>query len=141
MRVGIVANRGWKDAAYNLELLEFTDDSKKIQDFVGKDVFTNVLTCFSENSFGVGRDWLSYYKQVLQECLNFGWGVNKSKTLILIGDEGVNAVRDPSLQSEIGKLTQLGGKVVNESSNCKVRVYAFHHSQLFLLSSVLTNLN
>mmetsp|Transcript_29734 Transcript_29734/g.41849 ORF Transcript_29734/g.41849 Transcript_29734/m.41849 type:complete len:421 (-) Transcript_29734:26-1288(-) len=117
VRVGIVANRGWKDAAYNLELLEFTEDAKKIQDFV-------------ENSFGEGRDWLAYYKQVLQECVNFGWGVNKTKTLILIGDEGVNAVRDPSLQTEIGKLTQLG-----------VRVFAFHHSQLFLLPSVLANLD
>jgi len=117
IRVSIIANRGWKDTKYNLETLEFSDDPKEISAFV-------------EHSFGEGSDWLKYYKQVLEEALNLSWANHKLKTLILIGNEGIDSVRDPSLQAEVGKLSTLG-----------VKVFAFHHSQLFLLQEVLSELN
>jgi len=117
IRVGIVANRGWKDTQYNLEVLDFSDDPKEISGFV-------------ENSFGEGSDWLKYYKQVLQQALEVSWANNKLKLLILIGNEGIDSIRDASLQTEVGKLSTLG-----------VKVFAFHHSQLFLLEEVLKDLN
>jgi len=117
IRVGIIANRGWKETQYNLEVLDFSDDPKEIARFV-------------ENSFGEGFEWLKYYKQVLEKALDLSWANHKLKTLILIGNEGIDSVRDVSLQAEVGKLATLG-----------VKVFAFHHSQLFLLEEVLSELN
>jgi len=117
VRVGIIANRGWKDTKYNLETLDFSDDPKEITKFV-------------EGSFGEGSDWLAYYKQVLDEALNLSWADNRAKMLILIGDEGIKAVTNQLLQASVGKLATLG-----------VKVYAFHHTQLFLLEEVLNELN
>jgi len=118
VRVAILANRGYKEnSQYNLEALDFCDDAKKVLDAV-------------ENSHGEGSDWLAYYRQILQEGLNFSWANHRNRLMILIGDEGVNAVRDNSLQNDIGKLATLG-----------VKVYAFHFSQLFLLEELLAQLN
>jgi len=118
IRVSIIANRGWKEhAQYNLEVIDFTDDSKAASDAV-------------ESAHGEGADWLSYYRQVLESALTLSWANHRNKVLILIGDQGVDAVRDASLQNQVGRLNTLG-----------VKVYAFHHSQLVILQGVLSDLN
>lgn len=45
------------------------------------------------------------------EALNLPWANHKTKMLILIGNDGVGVVRDPSLANEIGKLSTLGGNL------------------------------
>jgi len=117
VKVGVVANRGWKDTKYNLELLDFSDDSKILDEFVA-------------NSYGEGSQWLEYYREVLQQALNLSWANHKTKVLVLIGNEGIGAVSGVGLQAEVGRLSTLG-----------VKVFAFHHSQLDLLKTVLKDLN
>jgi len=115
VRVGIIANRGWKNSKYNLEILDFDDNENKINEFV-------------ENSFGEGSAWLDYYREVLTTALTFSWGTNRKKVLILIGNEGLSAAT--ALPAEVGKLAAIG-----------VKVFAFHHTQLELLQSVLKDLD
>jgi len=118
IRIAVISNRGWKEnAQYNLEVVDFSDDSKQICEVV-------------QNAHGEGSDWLTYYRQVLQCAPNLTWGSSKSKYLILIGDQGVDAVRDASMQQEVQKLQVIG-----------VKVFAFHHSQLFLLQSIMEELD
>jgi len=117
--IAIIANRGITTAGkYNLETLDFTTDAKAITGFV-------------ENAYGEGPEWIMYYKQVLEIALtSLTWSKVRNRSLILIGDHGVGTVSGNNVRDEVGKL--------NSSS---VNVYAFHHSQLFLLNEILATLH
>eukprot|EP00727_Mastigamoeba_balamuthi_P014268 m51a1_g9464 hypothetical protein (503) ;mRNA; r:530374-541133 len=116
--VGVIANRGaGADVPYVLEKLDFTNEPDKI-------------TAFVEGSYGEGSDWLAYYRMVLESAAHLPWANCRSKTLVLVGDNGTEVLRDPSLQMATGKLETLG-----------VKVYGFHHSQLEILQALLTDLH
>jgi len=117
--IAIIANRGMTpEGKYNLETLDFSTDAR-------------TLTGFVENAYGEGPDWIVYYKQVLEAAITgLTWRRVSNRNLILIGDEGVGTVSGNNVRTEVGKL--------NSSS---VNVYAFHHSQLFLLKEILATLH
>lgn len=116
--IGIVANRGaGEGGAYKLETLDFRTKFDQISAFI-------------EGSFGEGSDWLGYYRMVLESAAALPWAKCRGKYLILVGNDGLSCLRDPSLQAITGRLETLG-----------VRVFGFHHSQLDLLQATLHDLH
>lgn len=76
IRIAVIAHGDYCDerSTYVTKMLDFTDDAKKIVDFVNTVQATG------------GGDWEECYEFVLNQARTASWGAGNSKSIIMVGD-------------------------------------------------------